>query len=153
MPIIDNLFFKKCLVIFWCAFWCVTFLTDFGGALTLLGWVHKSWLFADNYTNLVDALKIYSPVHAIVVALFVGILLWSLLSTSLFIRATASLCQPKTVWFPKAQLAFIVTMLFWLSFFVADTIVYKFGLLENHMVQGGFELLCYLALYALPDES
>ncbi|MEP3278328.1 MAG: hypothetical protein ABJN26_00090 [Stappiaceae bacterium] len=49
--------------------------------------------------------------------------------------------------------AFIISLGLWFAFFLADQIFLKFDLEQNHMVQGGFQLLCFFALYVLTDDD
>ena len=58
----------------------------------------------------------------------------------------------KDKWYTNVNMAFIFSMVYWMLFFLADQIVMNYDLEQNHMVQGGFELLSYLAIHLLPDE-
>lgn len=53
----------------------------------------------------------------------------------------------------RVNLAFIFSLSFWLLFFLADQLIMNFDLEENHMVQGGFELLCYMLINIVPDNK
>jgi hypothetical protein len=45
-----------------------------------------------------------------------------------------------------------ISMSLWLVFFLSDQVVMMFDLEENHMVQGGFQLLTFMTIHLLPDE-
>ncbi len=50
-----------------------------------------------------------------------------------------------------------IIVVFWalwwtLAFFISDQVVMMFDLEENHMVQGGFQLLTFIAIAYLPDD-
>lgn len=150
---INNELFKKILILFWTLWWLVTLWTDIAGALSQLGIVHATWAPNSNYPFLVNALKMY-PVGAwLPEVLFCGILTWSVFSAGSFCWASLALAKDKQVWLRRAELAFIISLTYWLAFFLADTIVMKFDVLANHMAQGGFELLSFFAFYILPSSN
>ncbi|KTC94613.1 hypothetical protein [Legionella erythra] len=143
--------FKKLIILFWFFWWLIAFWTDIVGVLAHNGWLIKTWAPDANYPFLVESLKMY-PVPAWVPQWsFAGIILWSLLSTLAFGWAALALFKPDARWRRRADWAFIISLCYWLAFFLADQLVMKFDLEENHMVQGGFELLTYLSLYLLPE--
>lgn len=150
---IDNLLFKKIIIVFWTIWWLIAFWTDLVGGLAHLGYLHASWAPDTNYPGLVKSLVMYHVPMWVPLLFFIGILVWSLLSTLFFIYATIGLHQPKPIWLARARLAFIISLTYWLAFFLADQTVMKFDLEENHMVQGGFQLLTFFAMYLLPDNE
>lgn len=149
---IDNLLFKKILVLFWTFWWLTALWTDIVGGLAHLGLLDAPWAPDKNYPNLVDALNIYSLPNWIPIGLFLGIILWSLLNSLLFFWACLKLHLKENLWLPRAQVAFIVSLTCWLGFFIADQLVLNYELEQNHMVQGGFQLLSFFALYLLPEK-
>jgi hypothetical protein len=150
---LHHLLFKKTIILFWTFWWLIALWTDIVGSLKHMRILSADWAPDLNYPSLVDSLKIYHLPFWFPVALFIIILLWSLLSAGLFCWASIGLYKPSRVWKKRAQNAFIVSLTYWLAFFIADQIVMKFDLEENHMVQGGFQLLTYLALYILPEKE
>lgn len=150
---IDNLFFKKDLVLFWAIWWLIAFWTDVVGGLAHLGYLQAAWAPDSNYPFLVDSLKMYNAPGWLITFFFIGILLWSLLSALAFCWASLALGKSPAIWMSRARAAFIISLSFWLAFFLADQLIMKFDLEENHMVQGGFELLCFLTMYLLPSEA
>ena len=149
---ISTLGFKRAILVFWALWWLLAFLTDFIGGLKELGMVAAAWIPHTNYPFLVDALAPYGVPAWLPPLLFAGIISWSFLSTVLFVIAAGTPVQPKPRWRRRLNTAFIVSLSLWLAFFLADQIVMKFALEQNHMVQGGFQLLTYLAIYLLPDD-
>lgn len=145
--------FKKIIIVFWAIWWLIALWTDIVGLLAHLGLLQKSWAPDSNYPHLVESLKMYNVSFLVPQLCFAGILLWSLLSTLAFGWTCASLNQPTARWRQRADVAFIISLSYWLAFFLADQLVMKFDLEENHMVQGGFQLLTYLALYILPTKT
>ncbi len=141
--------FKKIIIVFWAIWWLIALWTDVVGILAHLGLIHKSWAQDINYPFLVQSLKIYPVANWFPAFCFIGILLWSLLSTVAFFGACLALHQREAVWMKRADSAFIISLCFWLAFFLADQLIMNFDLEANHMVQGGFQLLSYLALYVL----
>ncbi|MCG7520922.1 hypothetical protein [Ruegeria sp. Ofav3-42] len=146
-----RVFFKQGLVVFWFLWWAMAFLTDFVGGLELLGVTSTPWFDGHNYPFLVKTLEQFGSTTAINVSLFIGIILWALLSAGLFLIALGTPYSHTELWFRRVDMAFIVSLGLWLAFFLSDQTVMKFDLEENHMVQGGFQLLCYLTIYVLPD--
>lgn len=145
--------FKKIIIVFWALWWITAAATDIFGLLAHFQWIDKPWAPDINYAFLVTTLKTYPSPPWLVLILYIGIIAWSSFSASLFIFAALSLTQEKAIWLKRANWAFIVSLLLWFAFFLADQIVMKYDLEENHMVQGGFELLTFLSLYLLPDKS
>ncbi|MGB6977109.1 MAG: hypothetical protein WBE18_06635 [Gammaproteobacteria bacterium] len=146
----EVLLFKKIIVIFWTIWWIIALWTDIVGTFAHLSLIHQTWAPDTNYPYLAESLKIYHTPSWLVTIFFIGILLWSAVSTVAFIIATCSLGKPSEVWLRRAGIAFIISITYWFAFFIADQMVMKFDLEENHMVQGGLQLLCYLSLYLLP---
>jgi hypothetical protein len=149
---ITNLCFKQFVVVFWFLWWVCALWTDIIGAVAHFGNFQASWAPDINYPYLVKAVAMYNVVELVPIILYAGIILLSGISCILFFRAVISLTKPYEIWMKKAQSAFIFTLGFWILFFLADQIVMKYMEEQNHMVQGGFELLTYLALYILPNE-
>ncbi len=150
---LDNLTFKKIIIIFWMLWWLITLWTDVIGGLAHLKLITAAWAPDTNYPFLVTSLKMYGVSPIFPAISFVGIIVWSAVSAVCFMWASYSLLQPKSVWLPRARVAFIISLTYWLGFFIADQMVMKFDLEQNHMVQGGFELLTFLCLYLLPDDE
>jgi len=150
---ITNRSFKQIIVVFWALWWTIAFLTDVSGGLKHLQLINFSWALDLNYPALVKALEIYSEPLWLSTFFFVGIVCWSGLSAILFWIASFTNPSRHSAWLRRTQNAFIVSLCFWLVFFIADQAIMNFSLEENHMVQGGFELLCYLAAVVLTDHS
>ena len=145
--------FKKIIILFWTLWWLIAFWTDLVGGLAHLGLLEKSWAPDTNFPFLIKTLAIYPLPEWVPPVAFLGILSWTLISSLAFCWASAGLCKEASCWMPRADKAFIVSLSLWLAFFIADQLVMQYDLEENHMVQGGFQLLCYLTLYLLPSEQ
>lgn len=150
---INNILFKKILILFWALWWLIALWTDITGGLGHAGIFNASWAPDTNYPFLIDSLKVYHVPGWLVFSLFIAILLGSLISTLAFVWASFALGKNESIWMHRAEIAFIISLTFWLLFFLADQIVLKFDLEENHMVQGGFEFLSFFALYLLPART
>jgi hypothetical protein len=148
---LSNEAFNKILILFWTLWWLIAFWTDVTGGLAHLGWLHMSWAPDTNYPFLVESLKMYNVPSLVPFIFFILILAFSFLSAVSFFWASFALNQPREIWIARARTAYIISLTFWLAFFIADQLVMKFDLEENHMVQGGFELLTFFALYLLPE--
>ncbi|WP_170348858.1 hypothetical protein [Ruegeria atlantica] len=149
--VLMRILFKQSLVIFWFLWWTFAFLTDFIGGLELLGLTSTPWFDGHNFPFLQKTLAQFGASTAVDVILFVGIILWLFLSTLLFAFASFTPYSQTDRWQKRVDAAFIASLGLWLAFFLADQTVMNFDLEENHMVQGGFQLLCYLTIYLLPD--
>lgn len=141
------------MILFWFLWWLIALWTDIVGVLAHNGWLIKSWAPDTNYPFLVASLAMYAVPAWLPQWFFGGIVFWSLLSTLAFGWTTLGLFKPTPIWRQRADWAFIISLCYWLAFFLADQGVMKFDLEENHMVQGGFELLTYLSLSLLPESK
>jgi hypothetical protein len=150
---INNNLFKKIIIIFWTLWWFIALWTDVVGGLAHLKIINASWAPDMNYPSLVQSLEMYHVPLWLPAFLFIGIILWSFVISWLFLWTSLGLKRTDMIWMQRAQPAFITSLLFWLAFFLADQLVMKFDFEENHMVQGGFELLTYFALYLLPEKT
>lgn len=144
--------FKRAILVFWALWWLVAFLTDVLGGLQKIGVIGATGLPLTNYSFLVKSLAMYHVPGWLPAVFFVGIVAWSGLSTLLFALAAATPPQPAARWRQRMNTAFILSLGLWLVFFLADQVILNFDLEENHMVQGGFQLLTFMAMYVLPDE-
>lgn len=151
--IINPTLFKKTLVLFWTLWWLITLWTDVVGGIAHLGLLKETWTPDTNYPFLASSLAIYHVPNGLITALFIAILIGSFISALSFLWASLSLTKNISIWVPRAEAAFIISLTFWLAFFIADQLVFKFDLEENHMVQGGFQLLSFFCLYLLPCEK
>ncbi len=149
--LIDNENFKKIIVIFWTIWWLIALWTDIVGGVAHLGWLSASWAPDTNYPFLISSLKMYPLPAWLPPIFFLGIITWSLIASLAFVYASFKMFS---VGLKRAmkyiEVAFILSLTYWLAFFIADQLVMKFDLEENHMVQGGFQLLTFIALYCLP---
>lgn len=149
---INNSILKKIIILFWTIWWLIAFWTDLVGGLAHLKIISASWAPDTNYPFLVKSLSIYGVSSFITSVLFIGILLWSFIATLVFFWASLGLRYKKEIWMPRAEKAFVISIAYWLAFFLADQLVMNFDLEQNHMVQGGFQLLTFLTLYLLPEK-
>lgn len=145
--------FKKIIIIFWSLWLLIALWTDIVGGLAHLHILNATWAPNTNYPFLVKSLAMYSVPEWVPAVSFIGIIIWLLLCTILFIRASCALTKPLSIWLPKAEMAFIVSLSFWFALYLADQLVMQFDLEENHMVQGGLMFLTFLSLYILPDSN
>lgn len=143
--------FKKIIIIFWTLWWLIALWTDVVGILAHNGWLNQSWAPDTNYPFLVDSLKMYQVSPWVPQLCFAGIIMGSLFATLAFLWTVFALNKPFEVWIKRANVAFVISMCFWFAFFLADQLVMKFDLEENHMVQGEFLLLTYCVLYFFSD--
>lgn len=146
-----KLYFKKCIVLFWAFWWLIAFWTDLVGALAHIGLITKPWAPDTNYPHLVASLKMYPGATLLAPFFYAAIIFGCFISAFLFCRAVLASHKPLDIYLKKVDLAFIFSLLFWFAFCLADQLVMKFDLEENHMVQAGFEFLSYLSLYLLPN--
>jgi hypothetical protein len=143
----SNAMFKRGMVGFWFAWWLIAFLTDLLGGMKHAGALSYDWISDSNYPFLVKSLALYHAPGWLTIVFFIGITAWSLLAALLFCHAFFS-----ADFLSRAKSAFIISLGLWLAFFLADQIIMNFDLEQNHMVQGGFELLSFLAMYILPEK-
>ncbi len=145
-------FFKRIIVVFWALWWMLAFLTDFLGGLYLLNVFTEPWVPHSNYPALVASLTQYDAPNWLPGVFFVGIVAWSFMSALAFIFAALTPAQPSPRWRERVNAAFIISLGLWFAFFISDQVVMMFDLEQNHMVQGGFQLLTFMAIHFLPDD-
>ena len=150
---LNNTLFKKIIIIFWALWWLIACWTDLVGIFAHFNGLKASWAPDLNYPFLAKSLAMYHVPGWVVTVLFIGIILWSLVSMLAFYWASFSLRRSPAIWMARARVAFIISLSFWMAFFLADQLVMNFDLEQNHMVQGGFQFLSFLALYILPSED
>jgi hypothetical protein len=150
---ICNENFKKIIIIFWTLWWLIALWTDIVGGLAHFGLLAENWAPDSNYPFLVSSLKMYNPPVWLPLIFFLGILLWSFISTLAFVYASLKMfSQGLKPAMKYIEIAFIISLSYWFAFYIADQLVMKFDLEENHIVQGGFQLLTFIALYCLPSK-
>lgn len=150
---INNDNFKKIIVLFWTLWWLIALWTDIVGGLAHLGLLTATWAPDTNYPFLVSSLKMYHLPTLFPTIFFIGIIAWSLIASLAFVYASIKMFTLDVkVAMKYIEIAFILSLTYWLAFFIADQFVMKFDLEENHMVQGGFQLLTFIALYCLPGK-
>ncbi|WP_133129757.1 hypothetical protein [Legionella yabuuchiae] len=137
---------KKIIIIFWALWWLIAAWTDIAGFLSHIHWLSKPWAPDLNYPFLLKSLNIYSLPSWLPPIFYAGIIIWSSLIALLFLQASCSLIKPTAVWHKKAERAFLVSITFWLAFFLADQLIMNYDLEQNHMVQGSFQLLTFFCL-------
>jgi len=142
--------FKRILIVFWGLWWLIACWTDIIGGVAHLGIVRASWAPDNNYPFLVKSLQMYNVPVWLPAFLYILIIIFSTISVVLFARAIFAYRKPD--WLIKANLAFIFSLTYWLLFFLADQLIMNFDLEQNHMVQGGFELMCYLVINLMAKE-
>lgn len=139
--------FKKLLIIFWGVWWLSALWTDVVGGLAYLNWLHADWAPSKNYPFLVESLQMYHLNHLVPALFFLGIIAWMSLICALYIVAIALMWIKKPFW-QVTHLAFAVSLGLWMAFFVADQLIMNYDLEANHMIQAGFQLICWIFLLA-----
>ncbi len=136
--------FRQIIVVFFAIWWLIALWTDIVGGLAHLGYIHETWAPDSNYPFLVKSLSIYHLPEWVSVLSFLGIIICSAISSGLFIYAACTVRSPQSL--DRVNCAFIFSISYWLLLFLADQLIMNFDLEANHMVQGGFELLCYMLI-------
>lgn len=147
---INNALFKKTIIVFWAIWWLIILWTDSVSAAAHLGVLNASWA-PDKYTYFASTLNMYHVPAWFPAFLYVCILIWAFFTVITFMWACFSLNKNKTVWLYRANIAFIISLVFWFAFLIADQIIMRYDIEQIHIVQGGFQLLSFLSLYLLPD--
>jgi len=150
---INNELLKKMIIVFWTLWWLIAFFTDFFGILAHFSLLKSTFAKDINYPSMVEALSIYPLPSWVAPLLFLLLLIGLFVISGMFLFACLSLHLHKQIWMQRARYAFVISLNFWFLFFIADQVLLKFDLEQNHMVQGGFEFLCFLALYILPNDN
>ena len=139
----EPLLFHKILVWFWAAWWLIALWTDITGSLAHVGILQATWAPDTNYPFLVSSLKKFALPAWLPAVLFGGIIVWLAIATLAFCWAGVASGKSRHLWYIRTRFAYVISLSCWLVFFLADQLVMDFALEQNHIVQGGFELLCF----------
>lgn len=150
-PLITLHQFKRLFIWFWAFWWLVACWTDIVGGFAHLGMLTATWAPDKNLPFLETSLKMYAVPSWLPPTFFIGIITWTGLSALAFF--IAAFTRDQHAWRRRAITAFIISMLLWLVFFMADQVVMQYALEENHMVQGSFEFLTFLFLLLIPCDT
>ena len=136
--------YRRLITLFWATWWLIACWTDIIGGLAHLQILHASWAPDTNYPFLLKSLSLYPTPSWLPPLLFIGIICWTGIISMLFTLACYTMKST------HYNLAFSIALSFWLVMFVADQLIMNFSLEQNHMVQGSFLLLTWLATDLLP---
>jgi hypothetical protein len=140
---------KRLLVLFWAAYFTLTFLSNVTDAAKALEMLPASWPFASgNYAFLVQTTARYQAPAQVNAALFGGVILWEGLAAFQFWVAWAT--------FPRWHLvraAFTVGLMLWAAFIVADEICISYGVAATHWRLFTALLATLLAVELLPGDD
>lgn len=136
--------FCKFLPFYWLFWWATALWTDVTGAMKVVGLIDAKWAYADNYHFLVKSLHMYS-IPSWLPAVFLILIIMSLAAvTAVFAMACYLQIKQRPQWETWTVYAFMLSLCLWMGFFIADQLIMNFDLEQNHMVQGGFEMLCFI---------
>ena len=124
---------KRLLLIFWAIWLSIVFLSNLADGAKGLGWLGESWPFASGNWKLLQQTTALYKISAVMNAvLFVGVLLWEGAAAVLFWRAAWSF-RGRDSAHQSVYLAFMVSLLLWSAFLIADEIFIAYSLESVHM--------------------
>lgn len=139
---------KRWLVLFWAAYFSLTFLTNVTDAAKALEVVPASWPFASgNYALIAETTGRYQAPAQVTAALFGGVILWEGVAALQFWVAWLT--------FPRRHLvraAFLVGLMLWAAFILADEICIAYAVEATHWRLFTAMLVTLLAVELLPDD-
>ena len=143
---------KLGLLLFWCLWFSIVFLTNLFEGFRVLRVVPITWKFAShNFKPVEHATAGYHAPLWLPRFLFSGILLWQLLAVIYFSRATILSFYGWTAGRGPANAAFAVGLSLWAAFMIADEIFKEYDTQRSHVLFFIAQLATLLALHVLPS--
>ena len=146
------LLLKFGLLAFWWLWFVLVLFTNLCEGMKLLHRVPWTWKFAShNYQPVALALAEYAAPSWLPKVLFVGILLWQLLTALLFGGAAIlSFAQHSLSW-GWVDAAFAAGLALWAAFMLADEFCKQYDPERSHILFFTAQLVTLLALHLLPS--
>lgn len=148
-----TLFALKFGLLFFWGFWLlIVFLTNLFEGLKVVGMLSPHWKFASqNYQAVARATVTYHAPQWLPRFLFVGILLWQLLTLIFFGWAIVASAATGTLALGPVNVAFAASISLLAAFMIADEICKEYDLERGHVLLFIAHLVTLMAFYVLPS--
>ena len=145
-------FLKLGLLVFWGAWYLTAFATNLCDMFQALGILPNTWRFASgNLQSVIKATAIYSTRRGLPHLLFIGVLCWQLLVSSLFGWAVVSSVSAGAMNVDAINAAFFSGLGLWAGFMLADEIFKQYDTEHAHVLFFIAQLMTFVALHVLPS--
>lgn len=148
-----SVLLKRLLLGFWAAWLSVVFLTNFLDGCKAIGLLGEDWVFASgNFRFVSETTARYGTPGWVNGLLFLGVVFWEGFAAVLFWRACLGF-RSKTGRPRLLYAAFIVSLLLWSAFLVADEVFIAYALEGTHFRLFVAQLATLLAVELLPENQ
>ncbi len=144
---------KRGLVLFWSVWFSLVSASNVADGLKALGLARKGWRFASGNLRLLESVTArYQVPRSLNGALFAGVVLWELIVTGLFWRASWHYCRGSRDRRPL-DAAFAAGLGLWGPLLIADElfVAYESGTEAAHVRYFVAQLATLLSIELLPD--
>jgi hypothetical protein len=150
--VIQVLFLKRVLLLFWAVWLSIVFLSNLADAGKTLGLLGESWLFASgNFQAIQNTTARYGTPPWLNGMMFAGVILWEGVAALLFWRAAWTF-RAKGAGRTAAYSAFTASLLLWGAFLVADEVCIAYPMESVHLRLFIAHLVTLLAIERLPED-
>jgi hypothetical protein len=150
--VIDAIFLKRLLLLFWAVWFTVVFLSNLADAGKGLGLLAESWAFASgNLKFIKETTGRYGTPDWMNGVLFAGVILWEGIAAVLFWRAGWNY-RSRVSGGNVVYLAFSTSLLLWAAFLVADEVFIAYAVAGTHVRLFIAHLVTLLAVELLPED-
>jgi hypothetical protein len=150
--VIDAIFLKRLLLLFWAVWFTVVFLSNLADAGKGLGLLAESWAFASgNLKYIKETTGRYGTPDWVNGVLFAGVILWEGIAAVLFWRAGWTY-RSRVSGGNVVYMAFSTSLLLWAAFLVADEVFIAYSVAGAHLRLFIAHLVTLLAVELLPED-
>lgn len=140
------------LLVFWAAWFSITFASNVCGGLKALNLLPARWkLASDNYRAVLDATSVYGARRWLPALLFSAVILWQLAAAVLLARAVVFSVIDGNIARAAASAAFAAGAGLPAAFMLADEIFLQYDRQASHAVLFIAQLATWMAVFLLPD--
>ena len=144
-------YLKQIILLFWCAWFFIAFLTNFTDLLTTTHTMTASSFRSGNYSALEKVIAIHHTPHYLLNMLFILDIFIQGISAILFF--TAAICFWRRIYTWQAiNIAFGISMSLWAIFLIMEEIFIAYSYEATHIRLFVFEMVSLLVLHLLPHQ-
>lgn len=145
---------KRGLVFFWALWLTIVWLTNVTDLLKHFNILGADFTFASyNYDFMRETTAIYALPAAMVLALYIGVIVWEGLAALLLWRAFAAFRGTAVRGLPAVYTAFAFSLALWAAFVVVDEFFIAYEVEGTHMAIFTSQLVTLLAVRLLPEDA
>ncbi len=150
MRVIDKL--KLGIIIFWALWFSLATFTNIVNFLNQFGWLAPNWrVMSHNFALIQGVVSIYSLPQYIVTAMFITIIIWECVISSIFWLAAWQFFLSDCKKINNVNLAFTLSIFLWAGFLVAEEFFIAYQFEQLHLILLVSQLICLMAIQLLED--